>query len=290
MHPSLSLLNTASPGSFIFFPGDNADLILTNRSITTENNITITKDSKMTIPAAQWMVNGIQNGNATYGRLIQQSTGYAVYTAPSGGYYGPVTLSASVIKADGSQETSLAPTAYIVPKNLRYYCSYTVGCKCPALESPGMLGFMNSQGVEFHFHLERSAQNQCNAVFDDGPAPIEGSPIKNYSSCAPTYEISDFDYGQDMAMSNPKCEYDGADNMLHFSFDAHAQDLPGYSVKFTGADKVIYTEQVIKATQTTWVPQVNISNLPYTSPVSTESASGGGGWVIKSKYGVNVAQ
>jgi hypothetical protein len=284
-HPFFALANNAAPGSEILFAGETMDAIVTPLTETTENGILIQKGygNAQTIAVSKWMVNGVQNGNSTYGTLVQQSTGYALYTAPSNGsYYGPITISAMVNEADGSQETALAPTIYIVPKNLTYTCCVATGCKCP-----GMVSYLNSQGFGFSFHLERSAQDQCNAVFDDGPTPIEGSPIKNYSPCNPIFEISNFDYGSDMEMSNPQCEYHGSDNLLHFTFTGRNPAFAGYTIKQVGSDKVVGVIPVNNDVDQTWTPQANISNLPFTSPDTQAPPSGN---VLKTKYIVRVAQ
>ncbi len=284
-HPFFALFNDAAGGSKILFAGEAMDAIVTALTETTENGILIQKGfgNAQTIAVSKWMVNGVQGGNSTYGTLVQQSTGYALYTAPSNGsYFGPITMSAMVNEPDGSQETALAPVVYIVPKNITRTFCVAVGCKCPA-----MVNYLNSQGFGFSFHLERSSQDQCNAVFDDGPTPIEGSPIKNYSPCDPLFEISNFDYGSDMEMSDPKCEYHGSDNLLHFTFTGRNPALAGYTIKQVGSDKVVGVIPVNNDVDQTWDPVASISSLPFTSPSTTQPPSGN---MMKTKYVVRVAQ
>jgi hypothetical protein len=288
VHPSLSEDNTASPGSLILFPGDNMDMILTNRTETTENNILITKELKMAIPASEWLVNGVQNGNSTYGTLVQQSTGYALYTAPSSGsYYGPITISAMVNEPDGSQETSLAPTVYVLPKKLRFEFSITIGSICKY----NIPHIVNAQGMEFTFHLDRSGQDGATGTIDEAPtrvAPQAGENPQHGETCEPTWVLSNLDFGSDMEMQDPQCTYSGSDNMLRFQIQEKDQDFPGYEMKLEGSDVADYKVPVIPCHMGTMSPAASISSLPYKSPIATSSVTVG--TIRKSQYNVQVLQ
>ncbi len=285
--PSLAV--NLSNDSFILFAGQTAEFIVTTETQTTENGVVIEQGNaapSVTIPVSKWMVNGVQNGNSTYGRLVQQATGFAIYTAPSGNFYGPVTISVAVTMPDGSQQTVVTSVIHILPKQLVCYCDAAVGAHC--YKGPGVapsIDVLNSQAIKFTFHLETNGLHSAKGVIDD--APSKWDQQQHSYICDPTnFVLTSFDYGQDMDAKNPVITYNTSDDVIHIAVQTKLPDLPSYEIRFVANNAVAGQYPGLANPYESWNADADVSKLPFESPITAPPSQGW--WIVKTRYKVAV--
>jgi hypothetical protein len=273
----------------VVFAGETIDMMIGYANSTAESGVRVDRLTHgKTLPAKKWFVNDIEGGNARFGTLVQKASGYAVYTAPTkSDYYGPVVLSAK-IALDEKDDTTESDVFFLLPRQMEYSVAVTVGATClksaTGIPIPKLL---NAQRMTCMFKMDHGDGDDDATGTMVGSAMHDSVELKESSICDPSqFYLSSVDWGKPMDIKDLRCSFHAKDNRLHFEIEANQQDLPGYEIRLLATKDLVTKYPLTPSEVSTWTPEVNISKLPFASPMQKHETPGG--MIIKTHYGVDV--